>query len=585
MFTGIFHGLRVVGLWAVTAMILSAGNFVPPAEGPVAFRRDRVPLDADAMASLSRDLVTLASGLDAESAVNRRAAAQMLALATALDPGNSKAREVISKFEKGRQSPDADAQQLENSRKRVRRDLEWLGSPEAGSQGQALAACLNDVMIISDPKHPGAEAGERGAWKYWIPDLTAYEPVPEKKEAASEDSADDTAEVAGSGFLLEKAQVFTVVWKQDEKSDRMKLEQGVVPLQMLAEMRKNPEDEERPLSISLGFRVSKTAGSELTNTLLGLLRKQNGTLPVGGMIRIGSPDKVVLVMPPKRQSISAAAAVLTSAAISGIEPDATIIGEVDESGAFKLPPGFWSQLQSLGAGTGGRLILPAAAAEYLPSMLALERPQLFLEYEVLLASDFQELLWLSAKTPDEATARFMANFREIREKANLQSIGQYVANTFVRRRLVEIMQEAPFHYSAKMLAIQGAGNRPAFIPRIILAAELRRAIEPMEWLVVRRESELDPKELNQLGETYDACRPQVDQLFRYAEKDDRGLLSQVQTMVDGIRTLDRNARARGDSYDVRMSVLSAYTTLSLAYRDVTAELARLIGDPPPVPTP
>ena len=152
-------GSRAV--WAITAMTLVAGNFAPPAEGPVAFRRDRLPLDADTMATLSRQLVTLAQGLDAETAVNRRAAAQMLALATALDPGNGKAREVLAGFQNGSHPPAADAEQLEKSRERVWQDIAWLETPEAGGEGQALAACLADVLVVSDPKTPRPNPGRR----------------------------------------------------------------------------------------------------------------------------------------------------------------------------------------------------------------------------------------------------------------------------------------------------------------------------------------------------------------------------------------------------------------------------------------
>ena len=193
---------------------------------------------------------------------------------------------------------------------------------------------------------------------------------------------------------------------------------------------------------------------------------------------------------------------LASAAISGREPDATILGVVDETGAYKLPAGFWNQLQALGDGSGGRLILPAAAADYLPSMLALERPELFFQYEILLAKDFPELVRFSEKAPDDALVKTMAKFREIRDKANLQAIGQYVANSFVRKRLVEVTQEAPFHYSAKMLAIQGAGNRPTVIPRMVLAAELQRAIAPMEWMMKSRNLNMNPEDLGRLGFTY-----------------------------------------------------------------------------------
>ena len=96
---GKFHVLRVAGLSLAAATCLFAQKFAPPAEGPVAFRRDRIPLDAEAMAGLSRQLATLAEGLDFKTAANRRAAAQMLALAVTLDPANSKTRELIARFQ------------------------------------------------------------------------------------------------------------------------------------------------------------------------------------------------------------------------------------------------------------------------------------------------------------------------------------------------------------------------------------------------------------------------------------------------------------------------------------------------------
>jgi hypothetical protein len=251
---------------------------------------------------------------------------------------------------------------------------------------------------------------------------------------------------------------------------------------------------------------------------------------------------------------------------------------VDDTGAFKLPTGFWSQLQALGSGNGRRLILPAAAAEFLPSMLALERPQLFLDHEILLASNFQELIALSAKSPDEPLAKSMASFREIREKAGTQPVGQYVANSFVRRRLVDIGQTTPYHFSAKMLAIQGAGNRPTYVTRAVLAAELISAIEPMERMMKQKAPNLNPTELDRLSSTYDLCRGQVDRLIRYASKDDRPLLDRVQDMVTGIRTMDRAARMRTDSYDLQSSIILAYTKLTEAYQNAVGELTNATGE-------
>lgn len=583
MISGKFHLLRFAGLWAMTAASLFAGNFVAPAEGPVAFRRDKIPLDAETMAGLSRHLVSLARGLDAQRPVDRRAAAQMLALAIALDPGNGQARNVVAEFEAGNHQVDGDPEHLERSRTRIWHYLSWLETPEAGSDGRALAACLADVMVISDPKHPKVEEllakGELGAWKDWIAGITAFEPVVVPEVAAPEKPAKST--VVGSSILLEKAQVSTVMWRSTAMGDSVKWEQHVAPLQMVARVRPNPEGEPRPFSISIGAADGEGAFWELGRTIGNLLKTQYGQLPAGGRVTITSKDLAQHLPQSRKQSISAAAAVLASAAVSGREPDATIIGVIDQTGAYKLPGRFWSQLQALGSGTGGRLILPTAAADYLLSILALERPQLFLDYEILLASNFQELQALSAKNPDEALAKSMASFREIREKAGGQLLGQYVANPFVRKRLVEIVQASPSHFSARMLAIQGAGNRPTQVTRNVLAAELRRAIEPMDRIVARQDFDMFSGELGRLGPAYELCREQVDRLLRYTSKDDRALVASVQEMLTGIRALERSARARGEDYDMQSEVYQAFSKLRETYGNVVTELAIATGDPEP----
>ena len=109
-----------MGLWMAaallgTGMCLCAGEFAPPAEGPVAFRRDKIPLDADTIIGMSKQLGNLALGLNLESAENRRGVAQILALAIALDPGNAKARNLLTSIQGGRKLPTADTGKLTRS--------------------------------------------------------------------------------------------------------------------------------------------------------------------------------------------------------------------------------------------------------------------------------------------------------------------------------------------------------------------------------------------------------------------------------------------------------------------------------------
>ena len=574
MFDGKLYGLRVMGLLAGCAVRLCAGDFAAPAEGPVAFRRDQVPLDVTAMNALSRGFSVVAEEAATKTAFDRRGVAQMLALAVALDPANTKARSLIDDFTSGQQVSigGLDAGKIEGYRVGIWQSIEWLDTLEAGSQGQALAAYLKDLVILFDPKNPRAQAfrdaGERGAWAGWVPPIAAYET---KGIATTQQIL--PVESAPTMPSLTTASLATLVANEDTNSDKERWVLKNTSIQMSV-VKEDPADvSQNPFALVIGPPEAKSATAGLNTQILQLLQKQHGKLPLGFKVTLDweGLDEAMLSKDP--ESNSATLAVLASAAVTGRElGNVMVIGKVDAAGEFSLPVDFWTQLQSLGPGGDRRLVLPLAAAEYLLSMLALERQPFFMEYEVLLASNFEELLNLTAKTPDAALAKASEQFREIRKKGASQPLGQYVANLFVRRRLAEIVQETPYHYSAKMLAVQGAGNRPTIIGRIVLMAELRLAIEPMEWIVGDSVYEFEPEQIGQFGSIYESCRVRVDRLVRHADKGDRELVSKAQVMVGGIRVLDRAAKTRGDSYDVLKVMDEAQKNLIRTHTAVIEEL-------------
>ncbi|GAA5131985.1 hypothetical protein JIN84_07510 [Luteolibacter yonseiensis] len=552
----------MVSLLGVLSTALSAGEFSPPAEGPVAFRRDRMPLDVETMADVAEKLATLADGLDPQTARERRGAAQMLALSLALDPGNSAARGLIEDFTAGKHKRDADDGKMEKSRASLWQVIGWLDTPEAGPQGQSLAACLKDVLVISDPKDPRGEslreAGERGKWAGWIPPLAKYETV----VAAA---GDTPVEPVPAEVRLEKATVKTMLFSA-VNTGRMP---QTVPFVASVSMTSERTDNDAPFFVHVGSQ----AGAMPTGDLIKLLEKQHGKLPAGIRVTIGVEGSQILPPAKNTPAINAAAAVLASAAVTGNEPDATIIGTLDEAGNFLVPPDLWSQLRSLGKGSGGRLILPAGAADTLPSLLAMEQPQFFFDYEVLLAVNFKDVLELSVKNPEGPLASATNKFRELREKSTTLPVGQYVGNPFVRRRLLETAQEVPNHYSARMLALQGSGNRPVFLPRKLLIHELRRAIEPMEWITKRTSPGYTDEEIPRIAPTYETCRSAVDGLFRYTEKSDRDLLTLVQELVAKLRPLDRATTKARDYYDTVSPMQAAQTAIMTTYAQVSLQLA------------
>jgi hypothetical protein len=568
---------------ACLTLCVCAADFAPPAIGPVAFRRDQVPLAAWTMAGLSRNLGTIARALPGETAAQRQAAARALALAIALDPANEEPRKLIDIYQNGRRTPDADVARLAESQARIWQLIAWLQTPEAGPQGQALASCLQDVIAVSDPKHPQAaalrEAGDKGAWAGWVPDIHAYESrkiaatSPTEPQVHKPDYVGKTPEI-----LLPKASVQSIFPEKTGTGRSTPWAFAPAPLQMRA--LRSPQDGNDNFSITIGPEGSAESLMAPAMTVRHVLEKQHGKLPSRMSVRISGGDFMRTSVEGKIivPEVTAAAAVLGSAAITGREPEATIIGRVEESGAFKLPARFWDQLQALGSDKYRRVVLPAAAADWLPAFVAMEDPGIFLDHEILLAADFGQLLDLSVKSPDGALKDASEKFREIRERGEGQDLRTYVANRYVRQRLEEIVKVAPFHASAAMLLLQGSMDRPRQMNRPALASELRRAIEPMAWIGQLGYLDANSKEVAEFSTIYKSCRLNVDKLERFVEKSDLDLWESSRDVTAALWKLNRVAHGRGDYNVVLMEIQTALKDLTRLYNNLSEQLDRAAAD-------
>jgi hypothetical protein len=534
---------------------LSAADFAPPAMGPVAFRRDQMPLAGWTMAGLSRHLDAVARALPGETAAQRQAAARALAVAIALDPANEDPRKLLELYQNGPRTPDADAARLAESQARIWQLIAWLETAEAGPQGQALASCLQDVMAVADPGHPRSaalrQAGDKGAWAGWVPEIRAYEAgqtVPPPR-TGSENPGKGTSGKSSPGpeIPLPSARIQTVFHQQAGTG----LSAGRVFAASTLRMRafRSRPDSEGGFSLAFGPESLADSLRDSRGAIKALLEKRHGPLPDRMTVRIFGGENVRVPGEAGIPDINAAVAVLASAAVTGREPAAIIIGTLDESGALKLPGRFWEQLHALASLKGGRVVLPAAAIDWLPALLVMDNPGFFMEHEVLLASDFQQLLDLGAQTPEGAVEDALAKFAEIVGKREGQELRAYVSNRFVRQRLEELAKAAPFHASAAMLLLQGSPERPRELSRRVLASELRRIIEPMAWVSRLDGLDADSKEAGGFNDIYKSCRLGVDDLERLAAKADRDLWEASREITAALWRLNRAVQARGD-YDV-----------------------------------
>lgn len=572
--------------WLVAGS-MSHGRFAPPNERSVAFRRDQIPLDAATMSGVSRQMVALARAQAMSTPAGRRDAARMLALALALDPQNSAARELVRSYEQNAPhvgGPAPTAVEMDP----LWRIIAWLEDPESGGQGRVLAALLSEVAAVALPDDPRAKkhtGRESAAWHGWVPPLDAYEARPDAPDDSLKPAkpASDGDEPGTPATLpLANAVVRTVLWQPSPAAATpdTTVENpwllAPAPLHMQASIQS--DDSEMRARLRVGASDLEGPVDQLSLVLSQLLIARGERIPPNLHIHITSSQYEAAAVAGKPRPVSAAAAVLASAAVTGRVPDADamVLGEVDAKGKLTLPQNFWVMLNSIGPGNGRKLVLPAKAIDWLPSLMAMEKTDLFLDHEVLLARDFDHLLALSASQPDREIAEASVQFADIQGRGKNNKIRDYLANRFVRQRLADLAKQAPWHASAIMLHAQSVGQRPVSISRAALAVELREALRPMSGVSSIAEQgfggEDVSKESAALGDIYGKCRDAIEKTAAFAERTDQDIVQNARAMAARLRTVERGIRVRGEDWNYRFTLQQDLRTLALDYRRMNQQL-------------
>lgn len=580
----------------------AAQPFVPPTEANSPFRRDKLPIDVDSMALLSREMERLSQNASLENAAQRRAAAQALALALALDPANSTARSTLSDLAKGKVS-DHDTESLTHAKARIWQFYGWLASPDAGVDGNLLADLIGDTAAALDPENPSAvilrATGERGKWAGWIAPLFAFEedtsvstPHPRDipRDALITEPSAQTARIS-----LNEASVKTVLYVYDKDRDTNGLVHTVVRMEARAEdssaesvTQESAEEavetgRDLSLEIPCGDGFERDVQDFIANPIRRALEAVGALMPKGGRITLLAGDGDTYSFRRNTNALSGAGFVLAHAALTGSIPDATVIGVIDSQGQIAPPAYFWYYLNILREGKGGRLVIPAAAEEYLLALLTFEEPDFFLKYEVLTASTPKEFVELTAKASTDKQASISTRFQEICDKAPTNSLGPYLANRFVRQRLLEIYADMPQHLSAKMLAIQGSAERPPrTLSRKILASIIWHAVAPINSTLNVEIFALDDAGIAAMEKSHQEARATLDRLDRLTERADTELLTRAKSMTSDLRSLTRALRSRSGDYRARYSSISkGFTTTKKSNSDLREDLSQITGDPLP----
>jgi hypothetical protein len=284
-----------------------------------------------------------------------------------------------------------------------------------------------------------------------------------------------------------------------------------------------------------------------------------------------------------RRAITGPAFILANAALTGIEPDGIVIGEIDRSGQLKLPQHFWRALMALAdEGPGGRLIIPASAEPMFVNMLALDKPEFFFKYEVLVASSLDDYVTLAGKDTSGQHEEIYNKFKVIKDKSAGTSMGAYLTNKFVRERLQEIVDQAPYHLSAKILNIYGSVSRPRYLTREALGSEIWRKIDVItEIAKIEDFYGINSNQLAKLDEHYKRMRDDLRDLERYTDSRNTELLKEAKEVVNSVRGFGKEFEGKAEMWEKYDKIKSAHGTMSRTNRELLEKLSTLTGDPQP----
>jgi hypothetical protein len=586
--------LLSVSSWAGAAFIAPTDN--------APFRRDQLPIDVDQMKQLSYQLTVLCATLDVKDPEQQRAAAQLLALAQSLDPVNRKIEDLIDLFSKESIPGRPNSGDFDSAKANAWRARSWLASDESGKDGKAFALCLIDALAKVDPLHPTAAAHkqELGSWNGWVappqefnkkaePQIAENHEEPEEEVAPQTPQEEEKEEEKPDGhpvaFALKTATVNTPLWiyKEETRDYELKL----VPVTMSNRIDGEYEDFRYHLKGVDEERIREHLVSINKATVPWLKQKFNG-LPRGGVVELSCPGNGIYSIRRNGESISAAAAVLAHAAVSGQEATGIVAGIVQSDGKLTMPKNAWEIIQTITKSPPSRIVLPKSAAETLTTLLVMNDLAFFMKHDIFFADNIDELIALSKKTPDAAIAATLSNFASIREKST-SSIGPFVTNPHVRGRLETIVAATPNYASAQFLLTQAQGKRPSLLTEKMLAHQIRAALQPLgEIARLYKEGEGYDIKSSTLLSAHDFSRAALDPLDRMIASADRPLYGEALELSNTARTLARAVKKLAEnnyedsSRDFQdKSLRESIHSLTNGIPEMERKIARILGEREP----
>ena len=570
-----------------------AASYTRPNESKELFRLEKIPLQVTNTKEISQLLTLLALREQDATPEELRTTAQLLALAMRLDPVNKDARETDKAFKQKKVQRITTIKELQAAQSKLRFYKQWLESPDAGSDANALALHLTDATKTLNPET--INNTEVADWTGILPPIaTPRSPntIKPKTDMADEDNSHSNTtadEPTQKPTKVTKATQFNLkelTLKSPLKTDES--EKYIDPVEDVTKYRIITRHEITPIKVNLsshvgdkGFSIRfspslpwlskdyqrEAAQKKLTDPVITLLKAKHKKLPGNvATVNVG-PGKYAQF---NHQSITAPMAVMLEASLTNkpLRQDVHICAAIDSSGKIIQPINFWKSIGILRKSeSGGRLIIAEKSSKLMSQLLVYEEPDFFTRWEVFTAKNLDQAMEVSQQTGPANVAEASILFQSIQKLTKKTSVTQLTVNRAVRKRLVEILKLCPNHLSASELLLQGSGKRPVRLSELALAHEIYPTLASIKKMLIdsRRRSRLPSS--GKLKKSYAKLRDHIGPLEKRAPRSSNDLYENtVKLLNDYRRLITLSRRISSGSSD--------YSTLSNTSDELTSAMMK-----------
>ncbi|MGB0993140.1 MAG: hypothetical protein ACPG32_11815 [Akkermansiaceae bacterium] len=572
------HTLMNIAMGLACTVWAHAADYLQPDFSKELFKIEKVPLKVDRMKELSRHLMVMAQRKQDTSPQARRTTAQLLAIASRLDPMNQQVKEIDKGFAKGATPASASTDDLQRAQARVRFFNRWLGSEDAGKDANLLSAYLTDATS-------GIEGRENNTadWTGVVPPLQKYggqdaiakntsdssgEPPmttpdsdpkpddqPKNTPAEPENPNPSEAKFHIAELSLRTPLFLSKVEKYrgpDDFQDRHRVVsfQGITPVQVkVSESRQENRGGIRIDSIARSKDAKKydTLYKALTETTHSAISSSRSGVPnyqAHFKVASGSYSQ------SNRLSLTAPMAMMLEASLANtpLRGDICVAASISSDGKFHSPANFWQQLSILRKeSSGGRLIVSNESASLVSQLLVYGEHDFFTRWEVIGVDDLAQAVTASQKQGGQNHNQASQLFGTIQDLTKKSAVTKLAVNRAVRKRLAEIVKLSPNHMSAKALLLLGSTDRPKYLNKKTLAYELYPVIQKINRHLYLMKKD-DPS-VGKLRALHDEARKVIDPLERLVERDDKERYERVLSHANDIRRYMVLARRIDNSDD------------------------------------